>query len=68
MDMVVTLCGNAAEACPWTPPEIRRLHWPIKDPVGAVGTEEEIMTEFRKARDEIKAKVEDFIEKTGKVR
>jgi arsenate reductase len=68
MDMVVTLCDNAAEACPWTPPEIRRLHWPINDPVGAVGTEEEIMTEFRKARDEIKTKVEDFIEKTGKLR
>ena len=38
MDVVVTLCDNAAEACPWTPPEIKRLHWPIKDPVGTRGT------------------------------
>src|SRR5574337_1259016 len=38
MDIIVTLCSNAEEACPWTPPEVKRLHWPIKDPVGAVGT------------------------------
>jgi arsenate reductase len=67
MDTVVTLCDNAAEACPWTPPEIKRLHWPIKDPVGTVGSEEEIMTEFRRARDEIKTKVEDFIKQMGKL-
>ena len=62
MDMVITLCGNAEESCPWTPPGIKRLHWPIKDPVGTIGTEEEIMKEFRRARDEIRKKVEDFID------
>jgi arsenate reductase len=61
MDMVITLCDNAAEACPRTPPEIRRLHWPIKDPVGTRGTEEEIMKEFRRARDEIREKTVDFL-------
>ncbi len=61
MDVIITLCDNAAEACPWTPPEIRRIHWPIKDPVGMVGTEEKIMKEFRRARDEIKEKAQDFI-------
>jgi arsenate reductase len=58
MDVVVTLCGHAEEKCPWTPPAIRRIHWPIQDPVGTVGTEEQIMTEFRRARDEIKEKVQ----------
>ena len=62
MDIVITLCTNAEESCPYTPPEIKRLHWPVKDPVGAVGTEEEIMKEFRRARDEIKEKIEDFIQ------
>jgi arsenate reductase len=57
MDLVITLCGNAEESCPFTPPEIKRIHWPIKDPVGTVGTEEEIMKEFRRARDEIKKKI-----------
>lgn len=61
MDVVVTLCDNAAEACPWTPPEIKCLHWPIKDPVGTRGTEKEIMEEFRRARDEIKGKIQDFV-------
>ncbi len=61
MDAVITLCSNAEEACPWTPPEIMRLHWPINDPVGTVGREEKIMKEFRRARDEIRAKTERFI-------
>ena len=57
MDIVITLCGNAEESCPWTPPEIRRIHWPIADPVGTIGSEEKIMNEFRRARDEIKEKI-----------
>ena len=61
MDIVVTLCGNAEESCPYTPPEIKRIHWPIKDPVGTIGTEEEIMKEFRRARDEIKKKMLELI-------
>jgi arsenate reductase len=61
MDIIVTLCGNAEDSCPWTPPHIKRTHWPIQDPVGTVGTEEEIMKEFRRARDEIKEKVQKLI-------
>jgi len=61
MDIVVTLCGYAEDLCPRTPHEIKRIHWPIKDPVGATGTEEEIMNEFRRARDEIKEKVQTLI-------
>ncbi|MBI4684738.1 MAG: arsenate reductase ArsC [Nitrospirae bacterium] len=62
MDIIVTLCINAEEFCPWTPSEIKRMHWPIKDPVGTIGTEEQIMKEFRRARDEIKEKVKEFID------
>jgi len=61
MDVVITLCVNAEEACPWTPPEIKRIHWPINDPVGTMGSEVKIMKEFRRARDEIRKKVDDFI-------
>jgi arsenate reductase len=61
MDVVITLCGNAEHSCPWTPPEIKRIHWPINDPVGTVGSEEKIMKAFRRARDEIRARVEQFI-------
>ncbi|MBS1113196.1 MAG: protein tyrosine phosphatase [Nitrospirae bacterium] len=62
MDIVITLCGNAEESCPYTPPEIKRIHWPIKDPVGTIGTEEEIMREFRRARDEIKKKMLELVD------
>jgi arsenate reductase len=61
MDIIVTLCGNAEASCPMTPPAIKRMHWLIDDPVGAIGTEEEIMKEFRKTRDEIKGKIVDLI-------
>ena len=62
MDIIITLCDNAAEACPWTPPEIRRIHWPLKDPAKAEGSEDEIMHEFRAARDEIEQRVRELIE------
>ncbi|MEW6107696.1 MAG: arsenate reductase ArsC [Nitrospirota bacterium] len=63
MDIVITLCSNAEESCPYTPAGIKRIHWPIKDPVGTIGTEEEIMNEFRRARDEIKENIISFIKK-----
>lgn len=61
MDVVITLCSRAEEACPWTPPEIRRLHWPVVDPVATIGSSEEVMKDFRRARDEIKASIERFV-------
>jgi arsenate reductase len=61
-DMVITLCHNAERFCPDTAPEVRRLHWPIRDPVGTVGTEEEILAEFRRAREEIRGRIATLIE------
>jgi arsenate reductase len=61
MDIVITLCGHAEATCPLTPPNIKRLHWPIEDPVGTRGTEEVIMKDFRRARDEIRDRITTFI-------
>ena len=61
MDIIITLCGNAEASCPMTPPGIKRLHWPIDDPVGTVGTDEEILKEFRRARDEIRERLEKLL-------
>ncbi|HAK60628.1 MAG TPA: arsenate reductase [Nitrospiraceae bacterium] len=61
MDVIITLCGHAEQLCPTTPLESKRLHWPIDDPVGTVGTEEKILREFRRARDEISAKIKEFL-------
>ncbi|MEW6424003.1 MAG: arsenate reductase (thioredoxin) [Bacillota bacterium] len=60
-DLVITLCDDAAESCPVTPPTVRRLHWPLADPAKATGTEEEITAAFRAARDEIKRRVEELL-------
>ncbi len=61
MDIVITLCSHAEEYCPRTPPEVKRLHWPVRDPVGTIGTEEEIMNDFRRARDEIRGKIQALV-------
>jgi arsenate reductase len=61
MDIIVTLCDNAAESCPWTPPGIKRIHWSLRDPDAAKGTVDEILNEFRRVRDEIKESVSEFV-------
>jgi arsenate reductase len=62
MDVIITLCDHASEACPWTPPQIKRLHWSLPDPAKAEGTEEEIMNEFRRVRDDIRRRIESFLQ------
>jgi len=61
MDLIMTLCSHADVSCPATPGGIKRFHTPVNDPVGAVGTEEEVLDEFRRARDEIKDKINTLI-------
>ena len=55
IDTVITICGEADQACPVIPGPVQRLHWPFDDPARATGTEEELMKVFRRVRDEIKA-------------
>lgn len=61
MDYVITLCEQGAASCPITPAYVKRIHWPVDDPVGAVGTEDEILGEFRRARDEIGMHIVQFL-------
>ena len=49
----ITVCGNAAEACPIFPGMVARYHWGFDDPAKAQGSEEEVLKVFRKVRDEI---------------
>jgi len=60
-DMVLTVCDNANEACPYFPGKVARFHQNFPDPAKAKGTEEEIMDEFRKVRDMIKVYSADFV-------
>lgn len=54
IDTVITVCGNADQVCPRYPGQVSRHHWGFEDPVHAHGTEEEILREFRRIRDQIK--------------
>jgi arsenate reductase len=61
-DMVITVCDNANEACPFFPGNTERFHHNFPDPAKATGTPEEVMDEFRRVRDMIKAYSADFIQ------
>ena len=62
-DYVITVCDNAANNCPTFSGKTKKLHWPFDDPAAATGSDDEILTEFRRIRDEIKAKVESWLDK-----
>ena len=64
-DVVVTVCGHADEQCPVLPAGVKKVHWPLSDPANATGNEEEIMTEFRATRDEVKRRVESLLDRLG---
>ncbi len=57
---VISVCGNADQACPIFPGQVKRYHWGFDDPAHATGTEDEILAEFRRVRDEIKLVFEAF--------
>lgn len=54
VETVITVCGNADQACPIFPGQVNRHHWGFDDPAHATGTDEEKMTVFRRVRDEIR--------------
>jgi len=60
-DYVITLCDHAAQFCPTLGGRGKRLHWPFEDPAGATGTTEERLAVFRRIRDGIKTKIEEFL-------
>jgi arsenate reductase len=54
VETVITVCGNADQACPMFPGQVNRYHWGFDDPAHATGSEDEQLAVFRRIRDEIK--------------
>lgn len=54
VETVITVCGNADQACPMFPGQTNRHHWGFDDPAHATGSEEEQFAVFRRVRDEIR--------------
>src|SRR5215211_1399925 len=57
-DAVITVCDQAAEACPVVPGAKRRLHWSFPDPSKAQGSRDQQLAVYRQVRDDIRAHIE----------
>lgn len=62
LDVLVSLCGHAAAHCPPLPSTIRHLHWPVDDPIEARGTLAKRLSQFRRVRDEILARLQQALQ------
>jgi arsenate reductase len=61
MDLVVTVCDDAAEECPYFPGARRQEHWGFPDPSAVTGSKEERLAAFRSVRDIIAGRIEVFL-------
>lgn len=56
-DLVITVCDNAKQECPFFPGAKQMLHWSLEDPAAFQGTDYEIMEKFREIRDIIEKRI-----------
>src|SRR5688572_10403422 len=61
-DYVITVCDNANQHCPVFPGACSRIHWSIEDPAAVAGDDETRLEAFRKARNELRERLDKFIE------
>ncbi|HYP49713.1 MAG TPA: arsenate reductase ArsC [Pyrinomonadaceae bacterium] len=66
IDYVLTVCDSARANCPYFPAKTRLIHHSFPDPAAVEGDEETRLEAFRKARDEIKSYLPDFISEINK--
>ena len=68
-DYVITVCGGAKETCPMFTGDVKhRLHIGFDDPAEAEGSEEFILSEFIRIRDEIKRDFRKFYDNIKKLK
>jgi arsenate reductase len=60
-DHVITVCDDAAEACPIFPGPALRTHWSIPDPALAEGTDDELMTVYRATYEDLRERIGAFL-------
>jgi arsenate reductase len=60
-DHVVTVCDDAAEACPTFPGPARRTHWSIPDPARSTGTTEERLPIYRATIEDLRGRITAFL-------
>jgi arsenate reductase len=63
---LITVCGDADEKCPSVFPGMgQRLRWGFEDPAAFVGSEEEMLAEFREVRDQIDERIQGWLAELG---
>ena len=65
LDLVITVCDDVNEACPFFPGAREQLHWSFPDPSRVTGDYEVRLRAFRKVRDALRARIEDELVKAG---
>jgi arsenate reductase len=60
-DHVLTVCDDAAEACPIFPGPAARTHWSIPDPARATGSTEERLAVYRATLDDLRKRITAFL-------
>jgi arsenate reductase (thioredoxin) len=60
-DYVITLCGSANEQCPLFFGGVERVHIGFDDPSQGTGSEEQMLPEFRRVRDEIRTVISKYL-------
>jgi arsenate reductase len=66
-DEVITVCDSANESCPVFPGARQRRHWSIDDPSGVTGSDEARLAAFRRARDELRSRIETELLASGSI-
>ena len=68
IDIVITVCDNASDACPVFPENVNFIHWSIEDPFRNWNFDLNQLSSFRQTREKIKFRLLKFIQeyKTGK--
>jgi arsenate reductase len=61
-DLVITVCDHAQQECPIFPGQTEVIHVGFPDPAKATGTEEEVMAEFRRVRDDLRQQLIPLLE------
>lgn len=61
MDYFITVCDGAREACPFLPGARVHHHWDLDDPSAVDGAGDERLDAFRRARDELRTRIQAFV-------
>ena len=60
-DLIITVCDNARENCPYFPSRAQRIHHSFPDPAAATGSQTSIKNEFRAVRDMIQKSMKEIV-------